>query len=220
MAIPAAAVALIPSLVLALSQHAPGVAAWAPYFAAQIDHETGCGWRPAFCWNPRAELKTSREHGVGLPQITRVYGRFDALAELRAKHPDALRGVEWGAPALYNAKTQMTILALKQADTWGRVRGLATRPADALAFQIVGHNRGVNGLVNDMALCRARPACDPSRWWGHVEQTCAASKQPLYGGRSACDISRDYPRDVLGNRAPNYIAHFRRVGIRFDEVPL
>jgi hypothetical protein len=33
-----------------------------------------------------------------------------------------------------------------------------------------------------------------------------ASRQPLYGGRSACDISRAYPLDVIDRRAPKYRA--------------
>lgn len=216
--IPAAAVALIPALVLALRDRAPDVAPWAPYIAAQVDHETGCGWKPKSCWNPRAELKTARERGVGLAQITRVYGRFDALAELKAKHPDALAGVDWSSQRLYDPQVQLTILALKQADTFARVRHMTTDKAELLAFQIVGHNRGVNGLLNDQALCRAKPGCNPGKWWGNVETTCAASKQPIYGGRSACDISREYPRDIIERRAPAYLEHFRANHLAFREA--
>ncbi|MGL5004109.1 MAG: hypothetical protein ACRDAM_14315, partial [Casimicrobium sp.] len=124
--IPEAAQALIPALVLALRTHAPDLGRWAPYLAAQVDHETGCGWKPKSCWNTRAELKTAREQGVGLPQITRVFGRFDSLGDLRAKHPVALRGVDWNTSKLYEVDVQMAILALKQAGSFASVRHMTS----------------------------------------------------------------------------------------------
>ena len=207
MSIPAQAVPLILPLITAMDAHVPALSQWAPYFAAQIDHETGCGWRPAMCWSPKAELKTSREQGVGLAQITRTWRtddslRFDALAELKAKYPTQLASVTWSSPSLRLVETQLVIFSLKLRETWAVVKTFNAK--DPLPFQIVAHNRGTGGIAAERAKCKTTPGCDPGRWWGHVEKTCTASRTPLYGGRSACDISRHYPRDVLLVRAPKY----------------
>lgn len=41
--------------------------------AAQIERETCITLTHRTCWSPRAELKTSRENGVGFGQVTRAY---------------------------------------------------------------------------------------------------------------------------------------------------
>ena len=48
---------------------------------AQIEQETCSSLKSKSCWSPHAELRTSRERGVGLGQITRT-ARFDSLSEI------------------------------------------------------------------------------------------------------------------------------------------
>ena len=60
--------------------------------AAQVEKETCITLTHSKCWSPRAELKTSRENGIGFGQATRAYNadgsiRFDKISELRAAHP-------------------------------------------------------------------------------------------------------------------------------------
>jgi len=56
--------------------------------AALIEQESCISIRSHGCWNPSAQLKTAREEGIGMGQITRAYHsdgslRFDTLADLK-----------------------------------------------------------------------------------------------------------------------------------------
>jgi hypothetical protein len=46
----------------------------------------------------------------------------------------------------------------------------------------------------------------PGEWFGNVELHCLKSRQPLYGGRSACDINREHVRNVMLVRPAKYRA--------------
>lgn len=170
------------------------------YFGGLIDHESACP-RPRSCWQPTAQLKTQREEGAGLGQLTRAYTadgrtRFDALAEMRQAHP-ALRELDW-ASIYQRPDLQLRALVLKSRDDW-RWLGQPT----ALEFVDLAYNAGRGRVTQDRRACAMTAGCDPARWAGHVERTCTASRAPIYGTRSACDISRHHVADVL-SRAKRY----------------
>ena len=169
--------------------------------AGQIDLETGCGWRASSCWNPGAEFKTRREQGVGLGQITRVFGRFDALAELRSAHRAELAGWSWDN--IKDGRYQIRAVVLKNGDNY---KALAYQFADAhkLPPVLTAYNRGIGGVRASRRICQVTSGCDPSKWYGHVERTCAGSKQLIPGtNRTACQISNAYAPDVM-QRAIKY----------------
>ena len=69
------------------------------YFGGLIEHESCITLTHPRCWSATSRLKSAREEGAGLGQITRAYHpdgtlRFDALTEMRMKHP-ALREWSW-----------------------------------------------------------------------------------------------------------------------------
>lgn len=205
--IPAAAWTHLPTL-QAEARHWNGPApAPVATLAGLIDHETACP-RTATCWRAEAMYKTQREEGRGLGMFTRAFTgdgklRFDALAELRALHPTALRDATWerhkSDPAL-----QARAVVLKVSDNYGHAAALTPYPEERLTFAITMHNRGVAGVQNEAARCAITPGCDRTRWRGNVERTCTASRAIIPGtGRSACDISRAYAPDVL-RRASKY----------------
>lgn len=209
--IPQAAYQHLPTLAAEADAHwhaRDGRAAPLATIAGLIDHETACP-RTATCWKPTAMYKTQREEGVGLGMFTRAYTangklRFDALTELKALHPDALAEANWERNK-FNPTLQARAVVLKVSDNYATASRITRDPAEALTFAVVMHNRGVQGVMNEVAACGMTRGCDRTRWSGNVERTCTASRQIIPGtGRSACDISRNYAPDVM-RRAVKYV---------------
>ncbi len=209
-AVPPQAHAYLPTLAAESRTHwqaADGRSAPVSTMAGMIDHETGCpGMRS--CWQPTARFKTGREEGVGFGQFTRAYRndgtlRFDALGELKALYPLALKDAGWGATK-YDPALQLRAVVLKLRTNYAHASRLTPHADERLIFATVMHNRGVAGIQNEAAACAMTRGCDRTRWAGNVERTCTASRATITGTRlSACDISRRYPGDVA-KRAARY----------------
>ena len=170
------------------------------YFGGLVEHETGPCPKGRQCWNPKAQLKTQREEGAGLGQLTRAWApdgrlRFDALAEMRKEHP-GLQELSW-ANVYQRPDLQLRALVLKSQDDW---RWLGQPP---LEFVDLAYNAGRGRVTQDRRACAMTAGCDPTQWAANVERTCTASKAPIYGTRSACDISRHHVADVF-ERAAHY----------------
>ena len=171
--------------------------------AALVEQES-CATKTS-CWNPGARLRTAREEGAGMGQITRAFRtdgstRFDALADLTATYEDELSGLTWGN-VYQRPDLQLRALVLMSRD--------AARPfrasAGYLQFGDAGYNGGVAGVQKERRACGLRPGCDPGQWFGHVEKVCLKSRQPLYGNRSACDINREHVHNVFLVRRAKYV---------------
>lgn len=174
-----------------------------------VEQETCITLTHRRCWSQFAQLKSAREEGAGLGQLTRAFNadgstRFDALAELRGRHA-ALRELTW-ANVYQRADQQLRALVLKSLDDY-RTFSQIQAPDHRLVFQVAAYNRGVGGIQNERRACQVTDGCDPQQWWGHVETTCTASRVPLYGGRSACDINRQHVVKVIKERAPRYAGY-------------
>ena len=173
---------------------------------ALVEHESCISLRHSRCWNASSRLKSAREEGAGLGQITRAWNadgtlRFDALAEMRARHP-GLREWSW-ANVYQRPDLQLRAVVLKSRDDF-RALAVIADPVERLAFADAAYNGGMGGVQRDRRACQVTTACDPQRWFGHVEGTCTKSRAALYGGRSACDINRHHVHDVLVTRSPKY----------------
>lgn len=163
-----------------------------PLLAGMAHTETCITDRHRMCWSPQARLKSAREEGAGLGQLTRTWRadgsvRFDALAEMRQHHP-ALRALSWGT--IYDRPDlQLRALVLKARQDYGALAGVRS-VTERATFGVAAYNRGLGGVMSERRACQVTPGCDPQRWFDHVSTTCTASRAPLYGGRSACDINR------------------------------
>lgn len=178
------------------------------YFGALVEHESGCPGIKSMCWNPKARLKSSREEGAGLSQITRAYKadgtlRFDALAETRKLDPRGLNELRWDT--VYDRPDlQLRVMVVMTRQNWNRVGKLTTDRDLQLQLTDLSYNAGFGRVLNDMRACSTTTGCNAQKWHGNIEGTCTASKKPLYGDRSACDISRHHVHDVIDTRMPKY----------------
>ncbi len=180
----------------------------ASMLGAQVEHETCPSLSHSKCWNPRAELRTSRENGIGLGQFTTAYRpdgsiRFDKRAELREKYRELSGWDDAFDPAM-----QLAAIVLMDRDIYDRWQYRTETVDDALRFTLVVYNSGETGLMQDVRLCRLTTGCNPMRWTGNVElrSTKSTVKLSAYGNRSMYEISRAYPRSVLDERRPRYVS--------------
>lgn len=207
--LPKGAVEHLPVLVQVQQQIWPD-APMPSFLAAQVEKESCITLKHSRCWNPRAELKTSREYGFGFGQTTIAYRadgsvRFNKQAELRKAHA-SLR--DWTWERRYDPRLQLIALVEMDKGIWARQRDAATE-LDRLKFTLSAYNGGEGGLLQDRRMCANTKGCDPSRWSGHVEHTSLKAKvaKPGYG-KSFFQINREYVVTILGPRRMKYESYF------------
>lgn len=181
--------------------------------ASLIEHESCISLTHSRCWDPSSRLKTQREEGAGLFQITRAYRldnsiRFDALEELRAKYKSELYELNWNN-IYQRPDLQIRAGILKMKENYHLFKPYAFNDIEALAFADAAYNGGISGVNLERRACVLTAGCDPSKWFGHTEKLCLKSKAALYGSRSACDINRHHVQDVLNIRSNKYIVFFK-----------
>lgn len=178
------------------------------YFAALIEHESCISLKHSRCWAPTSRLKSDREEGAGLGQLTRAFYadgsvRFDALEDSKRLDPRGLNELRWET-VYQRPDLQMRVIVLMTRQAWNRLSPLVPQEMPRLAMADAAYNGGIGGVINERRACGLRAGCDPNQWFGHVEHVCLKSKKPLYAGRSACDINRHHVHDVLHTRMPKY----------------
>lgn len=181
------------------------------YFAGLTEHESCISLKHSRCFSSTAELKTSREQGVGLSQITRTYKRdgsirFDSLSDLRRANMNELKDLSW-SNVKQRPDLQIRGLILM---TRGNYKQLYVIKDDyqRLAMTDVAYNAGLGRVKKNRLQCGLTKGCDPQIWFDQVEKQCTASKKPIYSGRSACDIMNHHVHDVLLTRMSKYKPYF------------
>lgn len=161
------------------------------------------------CWSSRSELKTARENGVGLGQLTRAYTksgaiRFDAMEE--AKSLDS-RLKTWTWEDRYNARNQMIAINAMLRRNYQIFKGMDA-DLDRMAISLAAYNGGIGGMQSDQRICRNTSGCNPGLWFGHTEKYSLKAKTAVTGyGKSFFEINRMYPRDILFKRMKKYEPH-------------
>lgn len=206
---PQAAVALLPVLKAQQQSYWPQMPLPAA-LGAQVEQETCASLRGKACWNPRAELHTAREQGVGLGQITRAFRqdgstRFDALAELRNAYPKELKALSW--ENRYDPELQLRALVLKDLQGFTAIKDTLDQ-YERLAMTFAAYNGGLGGLASDRLACAGTLGCDKRRWFDNVERTSLKAKTAVPGyGKSFFAINREYVVNVMKTRITRYEAY-------------
>jgi hypothetical protein len=175
--------------------------------AGLVEQESCVSLTSKRCWDAHAELKTSREYGFGLGQITIAYRangsvRFNKFQELVAAHPELS---DWTWDERFDPDEQLKAIVLMCRTIYWRIAPAATAEAH-LAFMLSGYNGGVSGVAQDRILCSHTDGCDPGLWFGNVANTSLKSKAPQreYGGQSFFSINRGYVTNVMTVRRDKY----------------
>jgi len=169
--------------------------------AGQIEQETCITLRHSRCWSPRAELKTSREYGFGLGQIT-VTDRFNNFNEFKRLSP-RLRSWDWGDR--YNPEYQILSLVLVNKSNYERLRPLSLDSFNGLSFSYAAYNGGLSGVLRDRKMCESVEGCDPRVWFNNVSEHSFRAKTSVKGySKSFFEINREYVYNIMYVRSEKY----------------
>ncbi len=181
------------------------------YVPSLTEHESCLHLKHKKCWNSLSRLKTAREEGAGLGQITRAYKadgtvRFDALTDMAKRYKTELHEARW--ETIYqrpDLQIRMMVLMLKES--YKKLYNIEN-PEYRMQMVDAAYNGGLGGVLKERRACGLAQNCNPNIWFNNVEKYCLKSKKVLYGTRSACDINRHHVEDVFHSNIPKYNKYY------------
>lgn len=177
------------------------------YVPSLVEHESCITLKHKKCWNSLSRLKTAREEGAGLGQVTRAFNpdgsvRFDTLGEMAKRYKVELREAKW--ETIYQRPDiQLRIMILMLRDDYKKLFTIENKE-NRMQMVDAAYNGGLGGVLKERRACGLSSNCNPNIWFNNVEKYCLKSKKVLYGTRSACDINRHHVEDVFHNNIPKY----------------
>lgn len=203
----------IPTVVKEQEKYFPALAEPA-YLAALIELESCISLTHSRCWSPTSRLKTYREEGAGLGQITRAYTadgklRFDALQGMKDRYTEELNELSW-FNVYKRPDLQIRTIVLMVKDLDNSFKPIIKDPNDRLPFVDVSYNGGERDTKRSRIACAAAKNCNPGLWFNNVERYTVKPSRPLpgYGGRSIRDINNEHARVIFQSRLPKYKAYY------------
>lgn len=181
------------------------------YFGGLVEQESCISLKHSRCWDPRSELKSVHEQGIGFGQITRAFKadgsvRFDALTDMKRQNKE-LSELSWDTiksrPDL-QIRTMILMTKSNYKSLWS-----VSSPEERLKFSDAAYNGGIGGVNKERRLCGLKAGCDPQYWFENVEKTCSKSLKPLYGNRNACMINREHVTYVFKLRMAKYSPYLK-----------
>jgi hypothetical protein len=164
--------------------------------AGQVEQESG--------WNPHATLKTPRELGRGLVQMTVAYDskgreRFNIYRDAcRAK---ALSAWDWRRDP-YNVSYQLSFLVLQDRANFAQVRPHFLNDTEAHKGSLVCYNAGTGRWLSRRANAK-RLGLPSDRWDGGLALAYGKGETALLYGRPLYQAVNEYPR-VIFQRSQKY----------------
>lgn len=201
MGLPAAAPAILAQVCALLPAYWPTMPL-PSVLGAQIEQETCPSLTHSKCYSPRAELKTQREYGFGLGQIT-ITPRFNNFETVKRMAP-ALH--DWRWEDRYDPQKQLIALLAMDANEYTGCLPLMMDSFNALACMLARYNGGAGGFLADRRLCSNTQGCDPRKWFGHISEYSTKSKVAASGyGKSFYDVNREYVYNGMFLRRSKYV---------------
>lgn len=179
----------LPALTGAFNAHWP-TAPLRHITAGQIEQESAG-------WNPRAELKTSREYGFGLAQIT-ITDRFDNFRAAQRIFKD------WKWEDRFNVKYQLGYAVITNRSNFKEVSRLFRDDDSRWRGSLVAYNAGYSTVLQRRALA-IRTGRPPDRWVGGLDQVKMPYERKLLYGRPLGQMRDEYPHIICDVRAPKYV---------------
>jgi len=177
------------------------------YVPSLVEHESCIYLKHKKCWNSFSELKTSREQGSGLLQITRAFNsdgstRFDSLSNMRNNYKQELKDASWSTiKSRPDIQIRMGVLMLR--DDYKKLYFIPSE-TERLKMTDSAYNGGLRDVLRSRRACGLAANCNPNIWFNNIEKYSVKSRRILYGNRSALDINNHHVRDVFLNKIPKY----------------
>ena len=187
---------LLPVLEQTLDRHWPK-AQMSHIMCGQVEQESS--------WRPKAELKTSREYGFGLGQIT-ITSRFNNFET--AKQLEPLKN--WAWEERFDPENQLIFLVFTDQANYNRLSCLFDQPRDIWAASLVSYNAGLGTVLQRR---RAAPESLKRRWFGGLELIMLKSETGELYGRNLWKVRNEYPQKVF-NKSEKYKGLMRYRSLR------
>lgn len=151
-------------------------------------------------WNDKAVLKTDRELGRGLAQMT-ITKNFNIYKEAVKYKP--LRDWNWEADP-YNPQRQVTFMVLQDMGNFNTVKKMFSSDEDRWAGALVAYNAGLGTVLKRRAVALKTIPDRSSKWFGGLDGVRLSYESRLLYGRNLGEMRNDYPRLILKVRSPKY----------------
>jgi len=162
--------------------------------AGQVEQESS--------WKEHATLKTSRELGRGLVQMTIAYNaagqeRFNIYRD--ASRMRALQAWDWQRDP-YNTRYQLTFLVLQDRSNFSQVRRFFVNDAEAHKGSLVCYNAGSGRWLKRRANAKLM-GLPADRWDGGLDRAYSKGEGALLYGRPLYEAVNEYPRAIFKRSA-------------------
>lgn len=175
------------------------------YFPGLVEQETCSNLHN--CWNPNVQLKTSREYGFGLGQVTVAYGahgkvRFNNFTEAKERYKQ-LSAWQWDDR--YNPKYQLTFIVLELKNLFLPLASYFKDDINRWAATLVSYNAGSRTIMDRIAACVATKGCDKTQWFNGLATVSLPYEKKLLYGVPLYERRNEYPNNIINIRSPKYI---------------
>ena len=182
------------------------------YFGGLIEQESCISLTHSKCWNPKSSLKTKREEGAGLGQLTRAYKadgsiRFDSLAEMRNRYKEDLKELAW-SNIYQRPDLQIRAILLMTKDNHRIFNLVPSTEIEKWKMIDAAYNSGPGSVKKRRTTCGLKKDCDPTIWKHNLEDTVVLSQKPIYGNRSPHFINNEHVEMIFDHRMHKYEPFF------------